>query len=468
MTSLGTAAQPTHPSTLARATARAGLWLHDHQQAIRRTQWIVILAYAALLIAPTLAPAPTRHSRIWNDIVIFAQFAFWGVWWPFVLVSMVLVGRAWCGIFCPEGALSEFVSAHGRGRAIPHWVKWKGWPFVAFACTTLYGQMVSVYQYPKPVVIVLGGSTLAAMAIGLLYGREKRVWCRYLCPVNGVFELLAKLAPLHFRVDRAAWGRWSGKPEPVNCAPLVPIRMMRGASACHMCGRCAGFKDAVALAPRSPSQEIVEVVGDTPKPWETALILFGMLGLAAGAFQWASSPLYVAVKQRIAEWLVERGALWPIEPIAPWWILTNYPGNNDMMTPLDGTLMIAYVIAVALLTGIAVGLCLALATRALGCFDARRFHHLAQALIPLAGCGVFLGLSAITVTLLRIEGFELQWVGVARAALLVAASLWSLYLMRRIAARYTASAIRREGAAAFGVLAIAAGLANWVILFWVW
>ncbi|WP_434725780.1 hypothetical protein [Mesorhizobium sp. RIZ17] len=40
---------------------------------------------------------------------------------------------------------------------------------------------------------------------------------------------------------------------------LVPIRTMRGGSACHMCGRCAGFKQMVALEIRSPSHEIVNV-----------------------------------------------------------------------------------------------------------------------------------------------------------------------------------------------------------------
>ena len=62
-----------------------------------------------------------------------------------------------------------------------------------------------------------------------------------------------------------------------------------------------------------------------------------------------------------------------------------------------------------------------------------RFHHLAQTLIPLAGCGVFLGLSALSVTLLRAEGFALQWIGFARIGLLAGAFLWSVlaWLARR-------------------------------------
>ena len=182
-----------------------GLWLRDHQRAVRRLQWVIIAIYAALVIVPAFAPDPTRTSHIWSDVVLFAQFLFWGIWWPFVLVSMVLIGRTWCGVFCPEGALTEFVSARGLGRATPRWMKWRGWPFAGFVGVTVYGQMISVYQYPGPVIVILGGSTLAAIGVGYVYGRNKRVWCRYLCPVNGVFGLLAKLAPMRYAVDRAAW-----------------------------------------------------------------------------------------------------------------------------------------------------------------------------------------------------------------------------------------------------------------------
>lgn len=245
--------------------ALVGAWMQKHGGAIRAIQWAVVAVYAFLIIVPVCLPLPDDTAHLWNNLTLAAQFVFWGIWWPFVLLSMVLLGRVWCGVLCPEGALSEFASRHGRGLAIPRWVRWGGWPFVAFGLTTIYGQMVSVYQYPLAVLLVLGGSTLGAMVIGFLYGREKRVWCRYLCPVNGVFALLARLAPFHYKVDEQAWRRSYKSGEhghrviPINCAPLVPLRNMKGASACHMCGRCSGHRDAIELTWRSPSEEVVDL-----------------------------------------------------------------------------------------------------------------------------------------------------------------------------------------------------------------
>ena len=452
------------------AIARAGDWLASRQTAIRRIQWIVVFSYVALLAIPAALPLPPRAAHVWNDVTLFAQFVFWGLWWPFVLLSMVFVGRAWCGLLCPEGTLTEAVSRHGRGWAIPHWLQWKGWPFVAFACTTIYGQMVSVYQYPGPALIVLGGSTVAAMGIGYFYGRYKRVWCRYLCPVTGVFGLLSKLAPLHFRVDTEAWSKWKkprGAPSPrLDCAPLVPVRTMRGATICHMCGKCNGFRGAVTLARRSPNDEIVNVAGDRTKPWETVLIAFGLMGLAAGAFHWSSSARYVAVKQAIAEWLVSNDIYWPLEPVLPWFILTNYPAQNDTMTPIDGVVLVGYLVAASLVVGVAVCAALAAAARACGPWSWPRYHHFAQALIPVAGCGVFLGLSSLTVTMLKAEGVTLAFVGLLRAGFLAGAALWSLWLGWRIAGRYAAGAGPRLLALAGVAGAIAVGCYVWAALFW--
>lgn len=459
--------QPLHGAD--RMLRQFGDWLMRNQRAIRAGQWAVVGVYIVLVAVPALLPLPQPTAHIWTNLTLLAQFAFWGIWWPFVLLSMVLVGRMWCGLLCPEGALSETASSHGKGYAVPRWIKWKGWPFAAFAGTTIYGQMLSVYQYPKPVLVILGGSTLAAVVVGYRYGRSKRVWCRYLCPVTGVFGLLSKLAPVHFRVDRAEWNSWQ-KPEgarvsPVNCAPLVPIYNMRGGSMCHMCGRCSGFRGAVTLARRSPNYEIVKVAGSEPKPVETILIVFGLLGLAAGAFHWSSSSLFVDIKQAAAAWLVDYGLVWPLEPVAPWWILTNYPEQNDVLSLLDGALLIGYIFASTVIVGGMVCGCLAAAVRLLGRWSMPRLHHLAQSLIPIAGCGVFLGLSSLTVTMLRAEGLTLDFVGALRAFLLAGASLWSLWLGWQIAGLY-AEASRRIVAMLPFSLAVAVSCVTWFTLFW--
>ena len=190
---------------------------------------------------------------------------------------------------------------------------------------------------------------------------------------------------------------------------------MRGAGACHMCGRCSGHRGAVRLALRSPNHEIVHVAGAEPDLDQTVLILFGMLALAVGAFQWSASPWYVEAKQWAATWLIERGVTWPLEMSAPWFVLTNYPDRNDVMTLLDGGLLLAYIGAATVILGLVLSGIVALATISLGGWSLRRFHHLTQTLIPVAGCGVFLGLSALTVTFLRGDGIVIPYVAEIRA-----------------------------------------------------
>ena len=451
------------------ALARLGDAMARHRTAIQTVQWLVVGCYLVLVAVPAFLPLPPNTAHIWNNLTLAAQFAFWGIWWPFVLLSMVLIGRTWCGVFCPEGALTEYASRRSLNLAVPKWITWRGWPFTAFVCTTVYGQMVSVYQYPGPVLLVLGGSTIAAVGVGLVYGRNKRVWCRYLCPVTGVFNLLARLSPIHFRVDPDAWSssqRRGDQPAAVGCAPLVPIRTMRGGAECHMCGRCSGFRDAVQLDLRAPGQEVVQAANRSGG-WDSALILFGLMGVATGAFLWSSSPWYVAAKQAAAEWLVDTGIDWPLTHAAPWFVLTNYPAQNDVMTLLDGAIMLGFIGVVALLLGLALTALLAAGVRLAGAWSVARFYHLAQSLIPMAGVGVFLGLSANTVTLLRGEGVAIPLLQDLRAALIAGAAVWSIWLAWRIARAWTTGLQRLVPPGAVAACCLVAA-SCWITLFWIW
>ncbi|MDR2165822.1 MAG: 4Fe-4S binding protein [Zoogloeaceae bacterium] len=466
------------PRGLARALAGAGIFLRRHRGAIVATQWCVVLFYSALVVIPAFLPVPPRSgAHILDNLRLFAQFVFWGLWWPGVMLATVFLGRVWCGFFCPEGYLSELASRHGRGKAAPGWLKWPVWPFIAFVITTVYGQLISVYEYAEAALLILGGSTLAAVAIGLIYGRGRRVWCRYLCPASGVFAVLAKIAPLHYKVDRVAWDRGqapqSGEKEEagtgkLNCPPLVDVRRMVSASDCHACARCAGQHGAVRLAGRSPFSEILDP--DVPARTTDALtLLFGVLGVATAAFQWTVSPWFLQLKIGIATWLVEHDHFILLESNAPWWLLTHYPERNDVFTWLDGLLVLGYLLGGGFLLG--VGLCLGplvaawLVRRLAPVLNWQRF---ALALAPLGATSVILGLTMTTVTQLRGELLPLPWVPHLRIAFLAAGCFVTLWLILALIRKHVSGALVRM--VTFGVMCLPVALMAtlWSLAFLAW
>ncbi|MCE6957834.1 4Fe-4S binding protein [Cereibacter sphaeroides] len=417
---------------------RFGLWLRDHQREVRALQWAMVALYLPLLILPALLPLPDATARIWSNLTLFAQFLFWGIWWPGVLVSVLLFGRLWCGLLCPEGALSAAASRRGKGRAIPRWMKWPGWPFALFAGVTIYGQMISIYDDPRAALLILGLSSGSAVLVGWLYGREKRVWCRFLCPVNGVFGLLAKLAPMHYRVDGRAWDACPpsrAREMRFNCEPMVPVRTMDSASPCHMCGRCAGFRDAVRLEPRAPGSEVLRSAGSAA---DSLMVIAGLIGLGSAAFWWETAP-----------WLGPLSRALGAAVEAPWALF----GRG--MTLGEGAALLLTFGLIALPLSAAVALSLALAAR----LDGRSgmFHRLALALLPLSAAGLIVGLSQQTVARLAASGLPLDARAVWTALLLLGAG-WSL--------RLAAAMVRRRPALGAVVPAIGVPLAVWAAVIW--
>jgi hypothetical protein len=280
--------------------------------------------------------------------------------------------------------------------------------------------------------------------------------------VSGVFALLARLAPIHFRVDRERWNAFPQKSGAVDCPPLLDIKHMTGAAQCHACGRCAGHRDAVELALRAPNAEILG--SKPPATAEAVLLIFGMLGVAIGAFQWTVNPWFVRAKQAAAEWLISSDISWPFNDNAPWWLLTHYQDTGDVFTWLDGGLIVAYIAVVALALGGFVRLGVGAAAK-LARLD---WRALALALTPVAGIGLFLGLSMMTANDLRGEGVRLGWLGPTRGTLLAGGVLWSAWLGIRLIGAGSGRPARTLGAIACLALALVAIAACWVATLFVW
>lgn len=123
-----------------------------------------------------------------------------------------------------------------------------------------------------------------------------------------------------------------------------------------------------------PNDEIGRLDPQRVNGWDLMLIVYGLLGVAVGAFQWNASPWFIDAKQRAAEWLIEHDILWPLSDNAPWWLLTHYPANNDLFSWLDGAMITGYILATAALLGSWVLLWLAFSARDVRQSLARQHH----------------------------------------------------------------------------------------------
>jgi hypothetical protein len=192
------------------------------------------------------------------------------------------------------------------------------------------------------------------------------------------------------------------------------------------------------------------------------------------------------VKQASATWLVDHNIYWPLAQNAPWFILTHYPEVNDSFSWLDGAGILLFIFGATVVVGgplyIALWLadCLLPGVRSesqrkkrvgpawIGKFGRPGVHRLAQGLIPAAGAGVFLGLSATTLTLLKNEGMPVYWATSVRFVVMGLALAWSLRLVWRIIGKRRAY----KGAQLAATFVVTLGLlpfcAAWYMFFAVW
>lgn len=424
----------------AAAIQALGDWLQRRQDLLRRIQWGFVALYLFLLVAPALLPAGAGLP----PLAKFAEILFWGLWWPGVILSMLIFGQFWCGLLCPDGTLTEFASRHGRAGKIPAWVRWPGWPLLLFAVVTVWEHLIDALRAPLPTLFLVGGTTLAATVTGFCLARGKRVWCRYLCPGSGIFSLLARAAIFHYRVDRAAWDA-APKPLPraVDCPPLLDVRRLRSNEKCNMCGRCSGHRNAVALAARAPGSEIAGMGEDEARVWEALGICFVLIGLCHGAVYWQGGALSGWISAALA--FVAGG---------------GFPGHA---AGAIGGHPLAVRLALMLSTALVVGAAVWALLLAGASGRRQRAALLAYSLIPLAGMGLFLAALEHGFHLLAEAGIEFAaGAAILRAVALGVGFVWSLALAAALVRRIESRPAPALGALVCQVVLLAALAA----LFW--
>ena len=158
-------------------------------------------AFLVLLIAPTLLvflfivlAGFYGEQNTGNPAVLLT----WILWWPAVIFTFFLVGRIWC-VACPFGFLGDLAQKIFSLRwKIPGIFKNMWWRLGLFLTLTWVSTLWALDRWPRGTAWLALGITLGAIALGLVF--QKRAFCRYVCPVGGVFGLYSMTAPLRISV----------------------------------------------------------------------------------------------------------------------------------------------------------------------------------------------------------------------------------------------------------------------------
>ena len=154
-----------------------------------------------LLIAPTLL--------IFLFIIVVGLFGqqdtsnpaillTWILWWPAVIFSFLLLGRIWC-MACPFGYMGDIAQKiFCLQKKVPKIFRNMWWRLGLFLALTWATTLWALDRWPWGTAWLALSITFGAIAFGLVY--EKRAFCRYVCPVGGIFGLYSMTAPVRISV----------------------------------------------------------------------------------------------------------------------------------------------------------------------------------------------------------------------------------------------------------------------------
>jgi len=220
----------------------------------------------------------------------------WPIWWAALPLSFLFLGRVWCTI-CPFSLLSSVVQRIGcLNLPVPAFFrKTEIWPMTGLFVFLTWAD--EYWHYPdKPMWtgVVLASVLAGTLLFSFLF--ERRVWCRYLCPlggVNGVYSTAA-LVELRSNTDVCAYhcrGHECVSKEADRACPMMerPLAMdtNRNCNLCMNCVKCCPH-GAIHLFLRRPGAEIWQLRKPMLSAGVLSLLLAGTM-LTHAYCKWVES-----------------------------------------------------------------------------------------------------------------------------------------------------------------------------------
>jgi polyferredoxin len=251
----------------------------------RSFQPVLMLSTFFFFIVAILAGLFGTPAGSHNFAIIFV----WILWWALLIVVLVpFFGRAWYTM-CPIPAPGEWLQRRAVLRRRPgqlrslHW-RWPGWlrniwlQNLGFLTLAVFSALI--LTRPAITAWLLLGMMGLGVALSALY--EKRVFCRYVCPVGGFIGLYSLASSIELRVknaqvcrDHATKDCIIGTERSYGCPWMVfPGNLARN-TYCGLCTEClkACPKDNVAINLRPFGSDLLISKGHRPDEAYKSLIM---------------------------------------------------------------------------------------------------------------------------------------------------------------------------------------------------
>ncbi len=261
----------------------------------------------------------------------------WGLWWPSMVIVMILFGRVWCTI-CPlelANRSSGFIARRiGYRRArIGRWLR-HGWAILLiYIVLQVLVAVFSIHRVPHYAAFLPPGLLLLGLATGFIF-KESRAFCKILCPAGALLSVYGRYTPIQIdikspevckecRTKDCVANRNRYKFDAASCPTLIqPFKRKQG-DACINCFQCAkvcphenvGFGITRAVASSRVRRNL--------RPYEAVFVL-AVAGFVtyeiAGEVKWVKD-VFLAVPHYVAAWLPPMNFGW----LKAIWMLLVFP-----------------------------------------------------------------------------------------------------------------------------------------------
>jgi len=194
-----------------------------------------------------------------------ALILVWGMWEPLLFISWFVGARVWCSV-CPMGAMHDLLNKIGGKKFnVPQFIPRYGAYFSALGLgVIIWAEVVTDMTYsPVATGFLLLSILFFAIMSGLFF--ERRLWCRYLCPLGTLGAVYAGCSIVELRSNNSICNTtckdntcYKGDTHTSGCPLYQGPFSLHSNQNCILCGRCVKLcpNDSPALKLRIPGHEL--------------------------------------------------------------------------------------------------------------------------------------------------------------------------------------------------------------------